>query len=310
MSTQLFAQPSRFTIARCAAMMLLVGIAIALQASPVFAQDGQTARPAKPLTQPPMDTSPKPWTGKFLPDGQPDVMGGTWANTFGGTGRLDNPYAGGNTDPNAPLRPSRIIDPPDGKIPYQPWADALQRAEEKHVGNPTKPEHIDTQARCLPGGIPRLNYYVGNATILQTPGFVTFLWDRFHIYRVIRLDNAPRLAPNVKLWMGDARGHWDGNTLVVETTNYSGKHRLTSQGDFMSENSKITERYVFLTPDRIAYEVTITDPTVYTRPWTMRVEQKRSMPKGYEAEIWEAACWEGNMQRPGGIEGLLEANTK
>ena len=204
MRTQLFAKLCRLSVPRYAAMVLLVGIAIVSQIGPVFAQEeGQTARPDKPLTQPKMDTSSKPWTGKFLPDGQPDVMGGTWSNGFAGTGRLDNPYSGGNTDKNAPLRPSRIIDPPDGKIPYQPWADALQRAEEKYVGNPTKPEHIDTQARCLPGGIPRLNYYVGNATILQSPGFVTFLWDRFHIYRVIRLDNTKsplsnRMSPILK----------------------------------------------------------------------------------------------------------------
>jgi hypothetical protein len=116
-----------------------------------------------------------------------------------------------------------------------------------------------------------------------------FIWEEYHAYRVIPLDGRPHVAPNVKLWMGDARGHWEGNTLVVDTTNVRGA-RLTYIGDFHTENAHITERITFVDADTMNYEATVDDPTVYTRPWTLRVVEKRRA----DEEFWESACWEGN----------------
>lgn len=184
--------------------------------------------------------------------------------------------------------PSRIVDPPDGHIPYQPWAAALQQEIEAVYENPTRPEHIDTQTRCLGPGVPRL-YYFPRFRILQPAGSVVFVWDQYHTYRVIPLDGRPHVGANIKLWSGDGRGHWEGNTLVVDTTNLNAKSRLDVVGDFFSDEAHILERFVFIDGATMHYEATITDPTVFTRPWTMRVVQRR----GQDEEFWEWACHEG-----------------
>ena len=187
----------------------------------------------------------RPWPPQKLSDGQPDVQG-IWAATMAGSTSLTNPISGGEdfdqrVSGKEIKRPSRIIDPPDGQLPYQPWAAARQKQEEKDYEHPTRPEHIDTQHRCLLSGIPRLYTIVPAYKIVQTPGQVIFIWDEYHAYRVIPLDNRPHPASNVKLWMGDGRGHWEGNTLVVDTTNVRGA-RLTYIGDFYTDNAHVTER--------------------------------------------------------------------
>ena len=238
---------------------------------------------------------PAPWPPARLADGQPDVQG-VWAAQAGGSVSLSNPISGGmdlqrRLTPGKELRlPSRVIDPADGLVPYQPWAEARRKQQEASYDHPTKPEHIDTQHRCLLGGIPRFYTNVPPFRIIQTPGTVVFIWDEYHAYRVIPLDSRPHIAPDVKLWMGDSRGRWEGNTLVVDTTSVKGT-RLSMSGDFFSDNVHIAERIAFVDADTMNYEATVTDPTVFTRPWTMRVVVKR---RPYE-EALEAACWEGNM---------------
>jgi hypothetical protein len=222
--------------------------------------------------------SSRPWPPQRLADGQPDVQG-VWAAVNAGSTSLTNPISGGEdfdrrvTGENI-RRPSRIIDPPDGLLPYQPWAAAKQKQQESDYEHPTKPEHIDTQHRCLLSGIPRLYTIVPSYRIIQTPGSVIFVWDEYHAYRVVPLDGRPHVAPDVKLWMGDARGHWEGNTLIVDTTNMRGA-RLTYIGDFYSQNAHVVERMTFVDADTMTYEATVDDPTVFTRPWTMRIGQKR-----------------------------------
>jgi hypothetical protein len=238
-------------------------------------------------------TASRPWPPQRLSDGQPDVQG-IWAATMAGSTSLTNPISGGEdfdrrVKGTEIRRPSRIIDPPDGLLPYQPWAAARQTQQEKDYDHATRPEHIDTQHRCLLSGVPRLYTIVPVFQIIQSPGAVVFVWDEYHAYRVIPLDGRPHIASNVKLWMGDARGHWEGNTLVVDTTNVRGA-RLTYIGDFYSENAHITELFAFVDADTMNYEATVTDPTVFTRPWTMRVVEQRRP----DDEVWESACWEGN----------------
>ena len=237
--------------------------------------------------------SSRPWPPQHLADGQPDVQG-IWAAVNAGSTSLTNPISGGE-DFDRRLsgenirRPSRIIDPPNGLLPYQPWAAAKQKQQESDYEHPTSPEHIDTQHRCLLSGIPRLYTIVPSYRIIQIPGSVIFVWDEYHAYRVVPLDGRPHVAPHVKLWMGDARGHWEGNTLVVDTTNMRGA-RLTYIGDFYSQNAHVVERMTFVDADTMTYEATVDDPSVFTRPWTMRIGQKRRP----EEETWESACWEGN----------------
>ena len=262
-----------------------IGAALLVTAVPLAGQDERAAanRP----------TASRPWPPQRLSDGQPDVQG-IWAATMAGSTSLTNPISGGEdfdrrVKGTEIRRPSRIIDPPDGLLPYQPWAAARQKQQEKDYDNATRPEHIDTQHRCLLSGVPRLYTIVPVFQIIQSPGAVVFVWDEYHAYRVIPLDGRPHIASNVKLWMGDARGHWEGNTLVVDTTNVRGA-RLTYIGDFYSENAHITERFTFVDADTMNYEATVTDPTVFTRPWTMRIVEKRRP----DDEVWESACWEGN----------------
>jgi len=198
--------------------------------------------------------------------------------------------------------PSRIVDPPDGAIPYQPWAAALQKKLEAEFENPTRPEHIDTATRCLVPGVPRL-YYFPAFRIMQPAGSVVFVWDDHHAYRVIPLDGRPHVGPDVKLWMGDGRGRWEGNTLVVDTRNLKAKSRLDVVGDFFTDKTHLVERLTFVDANTMNYEATVDDPTVFTRPWTMRVVQRR-LP---DDEMWEWACHEGERDAARSYLGTPEA---
>jgi hypothetical protein len=262
-----------------------IGAALLLATVPLRGQ-GQGGAANRPAAS-------KPWPPQKLSDGQPDVQG-IWAAVNGGSTSLTNPISGGEdfdrrVSGENIRRPSRVIDPPDGLLPYQPWAAARQKRQESDYERPTRPEHIDTQHRCLISGIPRLYTIVPSFRIIQIPGSVVFVWDEYHAYRVIPLDGRPHIASNVKLWMGDARGHWEGNTLVVDTTNMRGA-RLTYIGDFYSENAHVTERITFVDADNMTYQATVDDPTVFTRPWTFRIGHRRRP----DDETWESACWEGN----------------
>jgi hypothetical protein len=280
-------------------MVLGIGVTLVLLVAPASGQAPapQSAAPSRP------------WPPARLADGQPNVQG-NWRPVNGGTQSLD-PAKSSATDFEERLSgvvkptPSRIIDPPDGHIPYQPWARALQKQLEANYENPTRPEHIDTQTRCLVPGIPRL-YYFPTFRILQPEGSVVFVWDEYHTFRVVPLDGRPHIDPSVKLWMGDARGRWEGNTLVVDTRNLNAKSRLDVIGDFFSENAQIVERFVFLDANTMNYEATITDPTVFTRPWTMRVVQRRAA----DGEFWEWACHEGEKDSAGSSAFISDAEGK
>ena len=297
MSTRWFGRRAGFAAARYLMIALCIAGVMRIETA-----SGQGTAQA-PLTQPPMDTSPKPWTGKRLPDGQPDLQGGVWYVPSGGTRSVEN--LGETHQTSAGLAKetrglSRIVDPPDGRIPHQPWALARQKEQELGLDNPTKPEHVDPQARCIQG-FPRYHYYVSNYRILQPPGMVIFAFELYHVFRVIRLDGSPHIGPSMKLWWGDSVGRWDGNTLVVDTTNLNGKIRVSMKGDFITDQGRLRERFVVVDANTIIYEVTIDDPTVYTRPWTMRVEQKRGPrdPGGENpGELWEDTCHEGQESRP------------
>ena len=246
------------------------------------------------------------WTGKRLADGQPDVQG-QWSNTIANHNNWTDPQGGVPGDPNPRARPttarserapSRVSDPPDGEVPFQPWARAVQQDFLANFHNPTKPEYIEPLARCAPAGVPKSFTWHG-FEIRQYPNYVLILFNSGT--RIIHLDGKPHLPQNVKLWNADSRGHWEGNTLVVDVTNNNAKARFARTGEFASENVHIEERYIFdNSGQRFNYVATITDPTVYTRPWTTTIPIKRyterDEPDGWHYEVAVANTADGHLQ--------------
>jgi len=239
------------------------------------------------------------WTGKRLADGQPDIAG-HWSNTISNHSNFTDPQGRIPGEPAKPGQrqlgaredraPSRVSDPIDGQVPFQPWA--LEKVKEFQVGfhNPTKPEYIEPLARCAPGGIPKSLYWHGYE-IAQYPGSVVFFFSSGT--RIIYLDGRPHLPENVKLWNGDSRGHWEGNTLVVDVSNQNGKALFGRSGEFISENGHIQERYIFDPKGlRYNYVAVFTDPTVYTRPFTVTIPARKwtekDKPNGWHYEVEQA----------------------
>jgi hypothetical protein len=232
------------------------------------------------------------WNGARLPDGQPDVSG-HWSNTIGNHNNLTDPQGPLGTDDEAPppegrqnarrvkprneRAPSRVSDPPDGQVPLQPWARAKQEEFLKFLNNPIRDEYVEPFARCAPGG-PSKSFMWHGYEIRQFPGSVVFLFDSGN--RVIYLDGRPHLPSNLKLWNGDSRGHWEGNTLVVDTANNNSKARLGRSGEFVSDDATIAERFIFdPSGERFTYDATYTDPTVLTRPFTITIPNRRVTDK-------------------------------
>ena len=147
-----------------------------------------------------------------------------------------------------------IIDPPSGLIPYQPWAaKEAQFLYDEHQGA-HRPENLDPVARGFMEGTPRINLQTG-FQILQTPGQVVFLYEYGHHFRVVPIDGRPHLDKDVLLWMGDSRGRWEGNTLVIDVTNHNDQTWFDQVASFHSTALHVTERWTMVGSDRIDYEV-------------------------------------------------------
>ena len=172
-----------------------------------------------------------------------------------------------------PPTAGEIIDPADKKIPYQPWAVA-KRNELRTKG------FEDPQGHCAPSGAPRKNNTLFGWRIIQPKGYVTFLYESMHDYRIIPTDGRKHLPASIKMWHGDPVGHWEGDTLVVDYTNLNGKHWFDMSGNFQSENIHVVERYTMFTPDTILFVATIEDSTLYTRPWTLAFSLERNKEPG------------------------------
>jgi len=140
----------------------------------------------------------------------------------------------------------------------------------------------------------------GGFKILQTPGYVVMAWERTHGYRVVSLRGGPHVGENIRLAVGDARGHWEGNTLIVETTNVSDWTWFDAAGSFHSDAIRTVERITPVDADTLDYKVTVTDPKVLTRPFTIVVPQKRAKPRAdrdeLAGEFLEDSCVEGNQR--------------
>jgi hypothetical protein len=191
------------------------------------------------------------------------------------------------------LRTSQIVDPPDGKLPPLS-AQGRKRAAEleqatKGVGRWDAAQTNQLDDRCLitPGvGPPMLdNAYNSNYQIVQTPGYVMILVEMFYDVRIIPLDGSAHVSQGVRQWTGDSRGHWEGDTLVVETTNFNGKNPLRGS----SENMRVIERFTRVAPDSIVYRFTVEDPATWTKPWTGELPMRR-----IRGPLFEVACHESN----------------
>jgi len=128
--------------------------------------------------------------------------------------------------------------------------------------------------------------------ITQSPGLVVMMPENFHMYRIIPTnDNSPRLPSGMKLFNGESRGHWDGETLVVDVTNQNGRTWLYMAANFTTDTLHVVEKYTRIADGTLHYEATLDDPALYTKPWTMAFNIRRETKPGYE--ILEFACWEG-----------------
>jgi hypothetical protein len=215
-------------------------------------------------------------------DGRPNLDG-----IFNGTGMSgswgleDHP-----PKPGFPGGESILVDPPDQKLPMQEWTRAEQQ---KRLLDQFA--HQDPTARCFVAGVPRSMYVLGGPMqIIHTPDYVLMLFERWS-YRIIATDGRPHLPDHVRLWMGDSVGRWEGDTLVVETTNSNGKSWLNEIGEVITHTAKVVERFTMVDQNRIEYEATVDDPLGYTRPWTIAVAFNRSRGDG---QLMEQACHEGN----------------
>jgi hypothetical protein len=195
-------------------------------------------------------------------------------------------------------RTSLITDPAEGRIPpMTPRGQDRLTAATSVIGQSRAdgPEDRPLSERCITFGIPdTLAGYNSYYQIVQTPTVVALMSERIHDTRIIRLDGTPHVASTVRLWLGDSRGHWEGDTLVVDTTNFLSQSGLRGS----DENLHLTERFTRVDPRTINYEFTVDDPTVWTRPWTAMIPLKRSTD-----QIYEYACHEGNYALPGVLAG-------
>ena len=200
-------------------------------------------------------------------------------------------------------RTSLVVAPPDGRLPQltpeaQRWADSAEARRIAEVRRGARPAQswtdLDAGDRCIQhakAGPPiSVGGYNNNVQLFQAPGYVALLNEQNHDVRIIPLDGRPHVGSQISQWMGDSRGRWEGETLVVETVQFNGKHDqigrpLLSTG----ENLSLVERFTRTDSDVLLYEFTVTDPTIWVSPWAVELPMKRNPDL-----IYEFACHEGN----------------
>src|SRR5258705_7933743 len=170
------------------------------------------------------------------------------------------------------------------EIPYQDWALA------KKKDNFDKRSTLDPESKCYMPGVPRLNYEPFPFQIAQFDDHVLIIYEYIHIHRLLFMEGSPHPDPEViDFWMGDSRGHWEGDTLVVDVRNFNDQTWFDRSGNFHSEAMHVIERYTPVSANNINYEATIEDPKVFTRPWKMSMPLYRRLDKGMR--ILENECY-------------------
>jgi hypothetical protein len=208
----------------------------------------------------------------------------------------------------ADRRSSLIVDPADGRVPALTPA-AQKRVEERQTWMREHatdgPEGRSLAERCISwttAGPPMLpGPYNNDLQIVQGPGYVVILNEMIHDTRLIPLDGRAHASANIRGWLGDSRGHWDGNTLVVDTTNFISEYSFRGS----DANAHLTERFTRVSPDMIQYEFTVDDPTAFTKPWTARIPLNKTA-----GPVYEYACHEGNYALADILAGARTAEKK
>jgi hypothetical protein len=175
-----------------------------------------------------------------------------------------------------------VVDPPNKKIPYLPAAVAQMKANAKNKAG-------DSTAKCWMPGVPRLMYMNKPFQIFQTAKYIMVDSEYAHVYRQIFMDGSGHLD-GVQFWDGDSRGKWEGDTLVVDVTGFNDQTWFDKAGNYHSDQLHVVERYTRTGPDTLTYEATITDPKVFSKPWTIRVPLM--LNKAPNARIMEYECQE------------------
>jgi hypothetical protein len=201
-------------------------------------------------------------------------------------------------------RTSLVIDPPDGKLPaLTPLAQKTQRAREQARERAAGPADLPLAERCVMGfnsGPPMVpGPYNNLVQLFQSPGYVVIVNEMVHDARIVPLGKPSHVGDNIRLWMGDSRGRWEGNTLIVETRNFT-DHGTGTFGPpgLVDRNLHLVERFTRLDDRRLLYQFTVDDPTVWARPWTAEVPMTR-----VDGFVMEYGCHEGNY----GLANILSA---
>jgi len=209
-------------------------------------------------------------------DGKPDLQG-IWSvrNTAWGSLEAHGASYGiraGN---------SVIVDPADGKIPYK---EAALRQRDENFKNR---EQADPLNMCYLPGTPRLMYLPFPFQLFQTPEYIAIASEFAHTTRTIYVNGTSHYG-GISFWMGDSRGKWDGETLVVDVADFNASTWLDMSGNFHSDQMKVVERFTRVAPDEMRYEATISDPQVFTRPWTIRMPLY--LHREPDAQLFEYEC--------------------
>ncbi|HEY1307119.1 MAG TPA: hypothetical protein VGF24_26370 [Vicinamibacterales bacterium] len=297
--------------------VLLVAIALA---TAMFSVDARAQSASKPAATTAAASAATHWTPTRTPDGQPDIQG-IWLN-FDST-PFEAPVAqpapptpqaaaaaaaAANVGPASEFadhnhkvsarRRAMVVDPPDGRVPVMKWAEDKRDYDLAHL--PDAPEHETPWVRCITRGYPAGMFPAGynNAyQIIQIPGAVVMVFEMIHETRIIPIDGRPRLGEGIRQWNGEPRGRWEGETLVVESTNYNNKGSIATsaatgriRGIPQSEAMHVVERFTRVDANTIEYTVTIEDPKVYSKPWTVALPLNRDDTY----QMFEYSCNEGN----------------
>jgi hypothetical protein len=199
---------------------------------------------------------------------------------------------------------SLIVDPPNGRVPPLVAGAETRRTPQGTYGNGpfNSPDDFTAYDRCLTLGVvgsmaPKI--YGNGYRIVQAPGYVVLMAEMIHEARVIPLDGRPHIGDGIRSYMGDSRGHWEGHTLVVETTHFNGKLGSTGNPVYASTELKVVERITRTEADVLRWEATISDPKTFTRPFTISIPY--TSPPGYQVLPYE--CHEGNLAILQGLGG-------
>lgn len=212
-------------------------------------------------------------TAARTPDGDPDLRGIWEVHGSANWGLEGHPAEKG-------IAASKgvVVDPADGKIPYRP--DMLTK---RQAMNPAD----DPQAKCYMAGVPRITYTPGPFQIFQSSRLVIIVYQDLHSYRYIPTTGTAQID-GADFWLGSSRGHWDRDTLVVDSVSFNDQTWFDKAANFHSGDLHVTERYALTSPSRMRYEATMEDPTVFTKPWTIRLTAERHSEPGFH--IQEDEC--------------------